>query len=170
MRNKHKWKNILPIIHCMRTSKKTHHPWQRLFNPKLHNISWTKSNTCQLTKNNEVIAETTEYQTSSRSSVSLKKNVKVPQRSCSVVDVNINTTENIKVEVIPNQLWLSAHPNICTYPMIADLKDRESNATTPFVIVNFSHHEHLHLPKDHVVAFTEKDCNEGTFRTFGIYV
>ena len=40
--------------------------------------------------------------------------------------------------------------------MIADLKDREPNATTPFVIVNFSHHEHLHL-----VAFAEKDCNEG---------
>ena len=36
-------------------------------------ISWTKSNTRQLTQNNEVIAETTEYQTPSRSSVSLKK-------------------------------------------------------------------------------------------------
>ena len=69
--------------------------------------------------------------------------------------------ENIKVEVIPDQLWLSAHPNICTYPMIADLKYRKSNAMTPFVIVNFSHHEHLHLQKDHIVAFTEKDCNEG---------
>ena len=45
--------------------------------------------------------------------------------------------------------------------MIADLKDREPNTVTPFVIVNFSHHEHLHLPKDHVVVFTEKDCNEG---------
>ena len=45
--------------------------------------------------------------------------------------------------------------------MIADLKDREQNTVTPFVIVNFSHHEHLHLSKDHVVAFTEKDCNEG---------
>ena len=41
-------------------------------------ISWTKSNTRQLTQNNEVIAETTEYQTPSRASVSLKKNVKVP--------------------------------------------------------------------------------------------
>ena len=121
-------------------------------------ISWTKSNTRQLTQNNEVIAE---YQTPSRSSVSLKKNIKVPPRSCAVVDVDINTTENIKVKVIPDQLWLSAHPNICTYPMIADLKDREPNMTTPFVIINFSHHEHLHLPKDHVVAFTEKDCKEG---------
>ena len=77
------------------------------------------------------------------------------------MDVDINTTEEIKVEVIPNQLWLSANPNICTYPMIADLKEREPNTVTPFVIVNFSHHEHLHLLKDHVVAFTEKDCNEG---------
>ena len=45
--------------------------------------------------------------------------------------------------------------------MIADLKERGPNTVTPFVIVNFSHHKHLHLPKDHVVAFAEKDCNEG---------
>ena len=78
-----------------------------------------------------------------------------------VVDIDINTTEEIKVEVIPDQLWLSANPNICTYPMIADLKDKEPNTVTPFVIINFSHQEHLHLLKDHVVAFAEKDCNEG---------
>ena len=77
------------------------------------------------------------------------------------MEVDINTTKEIKVEVIPDQLWLSANPNICTYPMIADLKDREPNTVTLFIIVNFSHHEHLHLPKDHVVAFAEKDCNEG---------
>ena len=124
-------------------------------------ISWTKTNTRQLTQNNKVIAETAEYQTPSRASVSLKRNIKVPPRSCAVVDVDINTTEKIEVEVIPNQLWLSANPNICTYPMIADLKERGPNTVTPFVIVNFSHHEHLHLPKDHVVAFAEKDCNEG---------
>ena len=75
--------------------------------------------------------------------------------------MDINTTKEIKVEVIQDQLWLSANHNICTYPMIADLKDREPNAVTPFIIVNFSHHEHLHLPKDHVVTSTEKDCNEG---------
>ena len=77
------------------------------------------------------------------------------------MDIDINTTEEIKVEVIPDQVWLSANPNICTYPMIADLKDREPNTITPFVIVNFSHHEYLHLPKDHVMAFAEKDCNDG---------
>ena len=121
-------------------------------------ISWTKTNTCQLTQNNEVIAETSEYQTPSRASVSLKKNIKIPPRSCTIVDVDINTTEKIKVEGTPNQLLLSANPNICTYPMIADLKERGPNTVTPFVIVNFSHHKHLHLPKDHVVAFAEKDC------------
>ena len=124
-------------------------------------MSWTKSNTHQLTQNNEVIAETAEYQTPSRSSVSLKRNIKVPPWSCTVVDIDINTTEEIKVEVISDQLWLSANPNICTYPTIADLKDREPNTITPFIIINFSHQKHLHLLKDHVVAFTEKDCNEG---------
>ena len=120
-----------------------------------------KQTPARLTQNNEVIAETEEYQTPSRASISLKKNIKVPPRSCAVVDVDINTTEKIKVEVIPDQLWLSTNPNICTYPMIADLMEREPNTVTPFVIVNFSHHEHLHLPKDHVVAFAEKDCNKG---------
>ena len=123
-------------------------------------ISWTKTNTHQLTQNNEVIAETAEYQTPSRASVSLKKNIKIPPQSCAVVDVDINTTEKIKVEVTPDQLWLSVNPNICTYPMVVDLKEREPNTVPPFIIVNFSH-LHLHLPKDHVVAFAEKDCNEG---------
>ena len=44
--------------------------------------------------------------------------------------------------------------------MIADLTDRKPNTMTPFIIVNFSHHECLHFPKDHVVAFTEKNNNE----------
>ena len=52
-------------------------------------ISWTKMNTHQLTQNNEVIAERTEYQTPSRLSVSLKRNIKVPPRSCMVVDIDI---------------------------------------------------------------------------------
>ena len=160
MQNQHKWEYILPNIHSMRTPKKTHNSWERFLNPNI-GISWTKTNTCRLTQNNEVIAETAEYQTPSKASVSLKKNIKVPPRSCTVVDVDINTTEKIKVEVTPDQLWLSANPNICTYPMIADLKEREPNTVTPFIIVNFSHHEHLHLPRDHVVAFAEKDYKEG---------
>ena len=65
-------------------------------------ISWTKINTCQLTQNNEVIAETEEYQSPSRTAVSLKKNVKISPRSCAVVDIDINTTEEIKVKIIPD--------------------------------------------------------------------
>ena len=118
-----------------------------------------KVNTRQLTQINKVIAETEEYQPASRATVSLKRNAKIPPRSCAVVDIDINSTEEIKVKVIPDELWLSANPNICTYPMIADLKDRKPDTVTPFVIVNFSHHEYLHLPKDHVIAFAEKDCN-----------
>ena len=57
-----------------------------------------------------------------RATVLLKKSAKIPPRSCAVVDMDINTTEEIKVEVIPDELWLSTNPNICTYPMIADLK------------------------------------------------
>ena len=64
-------------------------------------ILWTKTNTHQLTQNNEVIAETEEYQSPARSSVSLKKNVKIPPIFCAVVDVDVNTTEEIKVETIP---------------------------------------------------------------------
>ena len=122
-------------------------------------ISWTKANTCQLTQNNEVIAETEEYQPASIATVSLKRNAKIPPHSCAVVDVDINSTEEVKVEVIPDELWFSANSNICTYPMIADLKERTPDTVTPYVIVNFSHHEYLHLPKDHIIAFAEKDCN-----------
>ena len=82
-----------------------------------------KSNTHQLTQNNEVIAETEEYQTASRATVSLKRNAKIPPCSCAVVDVDINITEEVKVQVIPDEPWLSTNPNICTYSMIADLKD-----------------------------------------------
>ena len=56
--------------------------------------------------------------------MSLKKSAKIPPCSCTVVDVNINSTEEAKVKVMPDELWLRANPNICTYPMIADLKDR----------------------------------------------
>ena len=79
-------------------------------------ISWTKSNTRQLTQNKEVIAETSEYQSAAIASVSLKRNIKVPPRSCAEVNVKINSTEEIKVEVIPDQLWLSANPTYAHTP------------------------------------------------------
>ena len=124
-------------------------------------ISWTKNNTRKLTYENRIIAETKEIQPTPRSSASLKKSVKVPPRSCAVVDMEINTVEKDKVEIIPDKLWLSNHPNICTYFMTADLSDRNDTSVMPFVIMNFSPSEYLHLPKDQVVTFAEKDCGEG---------
>ena len=88
-------------------------------------ISWTKANTRRLAQNSEVIVETEEYQPTSRATVSLKRNVKIPPCPCAVVDMDINTTEEVKVEIIPDTLWLSSNPNICTYPMLADLKDKD---------------------------------------------
>ena len=73
-------------------------------------ISWTKAKTCQLTQNNEVIAETEEYQPASRATVSLKKNAKIPLHSHVVVDMDINSTEEVKVEILPDKLWLSTNP------------------------------------------------------------
>ena len=61
----------------------------------------------------------------------------------------------------PRPTLVKCKPQHMHIPLIADLKDREPNMVAPFVIINFSHHEHLHLPKDHIVAFAEKDCNEG---------
>ena len=46
-------------------------------------------------------------------------------------------------------------------PNVSRPEGQKPETVTPFVIVNFSHHKYLHLPKDHVVAFAEKDCNKG---------
>ena len=78
----------------MQTPQTTNDFRQRLFNSKLHRDFMDKRNTCQLTQNNEVIAETKEYQSASRSTVSLKKNAKIPPHSCAVVDMDINTRGN----------------------------------------------------------------------------
>ena len=45
--------------------------------------------------------------------------------------------------------------------MTADMGDRSDISVTPFIIVNFSPTKHLHLPKDQVVAFAEKDTKDG---------
>ena len=52
-------------------------------------VHWTKHNSFVLTINGETVAETKELH---KAAVSLKKRTKLPPRSCSVVDVDINTT------------------------------------------------------------------------------
>ena len=43
------------------------------------------------------------------------------------------------------------------YNSYADLAERKEDSVTLFVIINLSKKDHLQLPKDHVVAFAEKD-------------
>ena len=40
--------------------------------------------------------------------------------------MDVNTIEEIEMEIKPHELWLSAKPNICNYPMLADLKVEQS--------------------------------------------
>ena len=87
--------------------------------------------------------------------MSLKKHVKVP-RACKVVDIDVKSVYKERAEIIPDELWLSANPNICTYLMIADLNNKIEISVSPFVIVNFSSNEHLYLSIDQVVIFAEK--------------
>ena len=47
------------------------------------------------------------------------------------------------------------------YTLYTDLADRKQDSVTPFVIVNLSTDQHLEFPKDHMVAFTQKDESEG---------
>ena len=73
-------------------------------------------------------------------------------RSCAVIDVDINIVEKDKVKIIPDELWLSNHPNICIYKMTAYLSNKSDMLVTQFVIANFSPTEHLHLIKDQFIT------------------
>ena len=103
-------------------------------------ISWTKTNTHRLTQNNEVIAETAEYQTPSRASVSLKKE---HQSSTTILHSSRCRHQHYRENQSgsqPRPIMVKRKSQHMHIPMIADLKEREPNTVTPFVIVNFSHH------------------------------
>ena len=122
-------------------------------------VHWTKHNSFVLTIDGEKVAETNEKH--QNASVSLKRKTKLPPRSCAVVDVDINTSSKDKVQIIPDEYCLAKNPNMYMYTLHADLADRTQDSVTPFIIVNFSTVQHLEFPKDHVVAFAQKDESEG---------
>ena len=43
------------------------------------------------------------------------------------------------------------------YNIYADLAERKENPMTPFILITLSKKDYLQLPKDHVVAFKERD-------------
>ena len=73
------------------------------------------------------------------------------------MDVNINTTSEDKIRMVPDRLCQSRHPNMYMMGFDADLSKRKKDTVTPFILVNLSHTENLRLRKDMVVGFAEKD-------------
>ena len=125
-------------------------------------VHWMENNTRMLTINLEKLIETPELiPTKNKYAVSLKKAANLPPRSCAVVDVNINTDSEEKVQMIPDELCQFNNPNMYMYSLHADLAEKGKDTVTPYVIINLSSTEHLYLPKKHVVAFTEKDDTDG---------
>ena len=77
------------------------------------------------------------------------------------MDVNINTTSEDKIRMVPDSLCQLRHPNMYMMGFDADLSKRKKDTVTPFVLVNLSHTENLRLRKDTVVGFAEKDDVDG---------
>ena len=122
-------------------------------------VHWTKHNSFVLTINGETVAETKELH--NKAAVSLKKRTKLPPRSCAVVDVDINTTNTDKVQLVPDEYCITSNPNMYMYNVFADLSEKTKDSVTPLVIVNLSNDQHLEFPENPVVAFTEKDDSKG---------
>ena len=122
-------------------------------------VHWTKQNSFVLTIDGTSVAETKEKH--QNAAVSLKSRTKLPPRSCTVVDVDINTNSKDKVQIIPDEYCLAKNPNMYMYKLYADLADKKEGAICPFIIVNLSQDQHIELPKNHVVAFAVKDDTKG---------
>ena len=122
-------------------------------------VHWTKHNSFVLTIEGETVAETKELH--NKAAISLKKRTKLPPRSCTVADMDINTTSTDKVQLIPDEYCIASNPNTYMYNLFADLSERTKDSVTPFVIVNLSNDQYLEFPENHIVAFVEKDNTEG---------
>ena len=122
-------------------------------------VHWTKNNSFVITIDGETLAETRGLH--KNAAVSLKKRTKIPPRSCAVVDMDINTTSTDKVQLVPDEYYITSNPNIYMYNLFADLSQKTQDSVTPFVIVNLSNDQYLDFPENHLVAFAEKDNAEG---------
>ena len=125
-------------------------------------VHWSKNNTRVLTEDFKIIIETPELLPKTQYSVSLKQAVKLPPMSCAIVNVDINTMSTETVKIIPDELCHSRNPNMYSQEdLYADLSKRTEDTVTPFQIVNLSSTDNLYLPKNHMVAFAEKDDIKG---------
>ena len=123
-------------------------------------VHLTKQNSFVLTINGETVAETRELH--QNAAVSLKKMTKLPPRSSAVMDIDINTTSTEKIQLMPDKYCLTQKtPNMYMHNLYADLSQRTKDSIILFVIVKFSNDQYLEFPKNHVIAFAEKDDTEG---------
>ena len=76
-------------------------------------VHWTKHNSFVLTIHRETVAETKELH--NKAAVSLKRQTKLPPRSCVVVDVDINTWEVLKVFGSYVLAWVSGPAETVNY-------------------------------------------------------
>ena len=124
-------------------------------------VYWTPHNTRVLHTNLKTIAETKELVPSGTAAIHVKQTTKLPPRSLAVVDVNINTTSQDKIRMIPDSLCQSRHPNMYMMGFDADLSKRGKDTVAPFVLINLSHTQNVRLRKDTVVGWAQKDDAEG---------
>ena len=124
-------------------------------------VYWTPHNTRVLHTDLKTIAETKELIPSSTATIHVKQTTKLLPRSLAVVDVNINTTSQDKIRMIPDSLCQSRHPNMYMMGFNADLSKRGKDTVAPFVLINLSHTENVRLRKDTVVGWTQKDDADG---------
>ena len=123
-------------------------------------VHWIPHNTRVLHTNLKTIAETKELVPSGTTAIHVKQTTKLPPRSLAVVDLNINTTSEDKIRMIPDKLCQSRHPNMYMMGFDADLSKRKKDTVAPFVLINLSHTENIRLRKDTVVGWTQKDDTE----------
>ena len=76
-------------------------------------VYWTPHNTRVLHTNLKTIAETKELLPSSTAAIHAKQITKLPPRSIAVVDVNINTTSEDKIRMVPDSLCANQDTPTC---------------------------------------------------------
>ena len=93
---------------------------------------------------------------------SVKQTTKLLPRSLAVVDVNINTTSEDKIRMIPDRLCQSRHPNIYMMGFDADLSKRAKGYSgTIHSNQSESHRECKAQKRLAVVGWTHKDDADG---------
>ena len=120
-------------------------------------VHWTKEGTRVLYVGGNKIAEEKEHKRITGTPIFTTTAIKIPPRTIGTVAVDINTSSKDKVKLQPDSFCQYSRPHMVMFPLYADLAQRNKGDLIPFQIYNLSNDENLHLPKDFVVGFAEKD-------------